>query len=110
MRPPSLVLHKVTGRALLATQKESEQQDASFVRPVKPPPVSWTVGERALYDARREFELLKLLATDKRAFNTARRLAVPLGQNPSKKQAGPVLDAPQRVLCDDGVYRLAGAY
>ena len=78
---------------------------ASFVRPVKPPPVSWTVGERALYDARREFELLKLLATDKRAFNTARRLAVPLGQNPSKKQAAESVAAGARATAPATAHR-----
>ena len=34
----------------------------------------WTVEEAALFAARREFELLRLLSTDRRALATARRL------------------------------------
>ena len=34
----------------------------------------WTVEEAALFAARRDFELLRLLSTDRRALATARRL------------------------------------
>jgi hypothetical protein len=36
----------------------------------------WTVEDCALYAARREFELLKLLSTDKKALATARRIGI----------------------------------
>jgi hypothetical protein len=39
-----------------------------------PPRPSWSLAERARYGAVRDFELLKLLATDRKAFTTARRL------------------------------------
>jgi hypothetical protein len=35
---------------------------------------SWTIEQCALFAARRDFELLRLLSTDKKAFTTARRL------------------------------------
>ena len=38
------------------------------------PSRSWSVEESAMFAARKEFELLKLLATDKKALATARRL------------------------------------
>ena len=40
------------------------------------PPRPWTVEECAVFAARKEFELLKLLATDERALATARRLGL----------------------------------
>jgi hypothetical protein len=46
---------------------------ASFSRrPSRP----WTIDECALFAARKEFELLKLLATDKKAMAAARRLGL----------------------------------
>ena len=45
---------------------------ASFV--VRQPSRRWTVEECAVFSARKEYELIKLLATDKRALATARRL------------------------------------
>jgi pyruvate/2-oxoglutarate dehydrogenase complex dihydrolipoamide acyltransferase (E2) component len=55
---------------------------ASFAsRPLRP----WSVEEHAVFAARKEFELLKLLATDKKALATARRLSAfrPHPQPPS---------------------------
>ena len=46
---------------------------ASFARLALPQCV-WTIEEHALFAARKEFELLKLLSTDKKALATARRL------------------------------------
>jgi hypothetical protein len=45
----------------------------SFARP-RPPRAEWTVEECARFAALKEFELLKLLSTDKKALATARRL------------------------------------
>ena len=48
---------------------------ASFARSALPPRRrEWTVEEHALFAARKEFELLRLLSTDKKALATARRL------------------------------------
>lgn len=47
---------------------------ASFARTAPPPRAAWTVEEAALFAARKEFELLRLLSTDKKALATARRL------------------------------------
>ena len=44
------------------------------------PSRSWTVEECAVFAARKEFELLKLLSTDKKALATARRLGFFVGQ------------------------------
>ena len=51
---------------------------ASFLRAARLPPrrAEWSVEECALYAARKEFELLKLLSTDKKAFATARRMGL----------------------------------
>ena len=61
---------------------------ASFSRrPSRP----WTIDECALFAARKEFELLKLLATDKKAMAAARRLglhAVQPQPPPTKATAG----------------------
>ena len=38
------------------------------------PRSAWSPEECAVFEARREFELLKLLSSDKEAFATARRL------------------------------------
>ena len=65
---------------------------ASFAaRPSRP----WTVEEHALFAARKEFELLKLLATDKKALATARRLGAfrPHPQPPSPAAAGGAQEA-----------------
>ena len=49
----------------------SKHSMASFSRrPSRP----WTIDECALFAARKEFELLKLLSTDKKAMAAARRL------------------------------------
>ena len=76
---------------------------ASFSRrPSRP----WTIDECALFAARKEFELLKLLSTDKKALAVARRLglhAVQPQPPPAKATAGkpaatstrtPTADAP----------------
>ena len=61
---------------------------ASFSRrPSRP----WTIDECALFAARKEFELLKLLATDKKAMAAARRLGLHAVQPqplPAKATAG----------------------
>ena len=57
------------------------------------PRSAWSPEECAVYDARREFELLKLLATDKEAFATARRLGFlvsHVGVAPTSKRAAVV--------------------
>ena len=46
---------------------------ASFARPALLQ-CEWTVEEHALFAARKEFELLKLLSRDRKALATARRL------------------------------------
>ena len=52
---------------------------ASFARSALPPRRrEWTVEEHALFAARKEFELLRLLSTDKKALATARRLGLSL--------------------------------
>ena len=48
----------------------------AFLRAARPAGREWTVEEAAVYAARRDFELLKLLATDKRALRTARVLGM----------------------------------
>ena len=57
---------------------------ASFARLALPQRV-WTIEEYALFAARKEFELLKLLSTDRKALATARRL----GYNTSAWQPHP---------------------
>ena len=51
---------------------------ASFLRAARPPPrrAEWSVDDCALFAARKEFELLKLLSTNKKALATARRLGL----------------------------------
>jgi hypothetical protein len=50
---------------------------ASFARSALPPRRrEWTVEEHALFAARKEFELLRLLSTDKKALAAARRLGL----------------------------------
>ena len=49
----------------------------------------WSVEDCAVFAARKEFELLKLLALDPKTFRTARRLGYARGQQP-KPQAGKV--------------------
>ena len=51
---------------------------ASFCRPRSSRAV-WSIEESALFAARKEFELLRLLATDKAALTTARRLGYLVG-------------------------------
>ena len=64
---------------------------ASFLRAARPTGREWTVEEAAVYAARRDFELLKLLATDKRALRTARVLGMQVGvqQQMQHQQAAP---------------------
>lgn len=45
----------------------------------------WTVEESATFAARRDFELLKLLSTDKKAFRVARLLGLPFLSQPTPK-------------------------
>jgi hypothetical protein len=40
---------------------------ASFLRSSSPPRREWSVADAALFVARKDFELLKLLSTDKKA-------------------------------------------
>ena len=47
---------------------------ASFCRPRSSSRAVWSIEESALFSARKEFELLRLLATDKKAMAAARRL------------------------------------
>ena len=54
---------------------------ASFL-PRRPP--AWSLEDSAVWRARVEFELLKLLATDRKALVTARRLGMPLAIQPSQ--------------------------
>ena len=71
---------------------------ASFVRRAPPRP-AWTLEERALFAARKEFELLRLLSTDKKAFATARRLGV-FSYSHSQPQASNVaMDAAAAPSC-----------
>jgi hypothetical protein len=60
---------------------------ASFLRAARPAGREWTVEEAAVYAARRDFELLKLLSTDKRALRTARMLGVHMGMQQQAQQA-----------------------
>ena len=53
---------------------------ASFCRSAAPPRREWTVEDAARFAALKEFELLRLLSTDKQAVATARRLGFLLGQ------------------------------
>ena len=61
----------------------------AFLRAARPAGREWSVEEAAVYAARRDYELLKLLSRDKRALHTARLLGVPLGE----KQHQPFHDA-----------------
>ena len=72
---------------------------ASFARSVLPPRQrEWTVEEHALFAARKEFELLRLLSTDKRALATARRLgfSTTVAQPQPHSHSGAAHRAPQR--------------
>ena len=51
----------------------------AFLRAARPAGREWTVEEAAVYAARRDYELLKLLSGDKKALRTARVLGVQLG-------------------------------
>ena len=46
----------------------------AFLRAARPAGREWTVEEAAVYAARRDYELLKLLSDDKKALRTARIL------------------------------------
>ena len=74
---------------------------ASFSRrPSRP----WTIDECALFAARKEFELLKLLATDKKAMAAARRLGLHAVQPqplPAKATAGKPAVTPTRTSTAD---------
>jgi hypothetical protein len=52
---------------------------ASFARSPAPR-AGWTIAEAALFAARKEYELLRLLSADKKALATARRLGLPWRQ------------------------------
>ena len=73
---------------------------ASFSRrPSRP----WTIDECALFAARKEFELLKLLSTDKKAMAAARRLGLHAVQPqplPAKATAGKPAAASTRKPAD----------
>eukprot|EP00966_Prymnesium_polylepis_P202015 4680098-Prymnesium_polylepis.1 len=68
---------------------------ASFLRSVAPPRArrEWSLEEAALSAARKEFELLKLLSTDKKALATARRLGLLFGQTQMQPQTPPAANA-----------------
>ena len=50
----------------------------AFLRAARPAGREWTVEEAAVYAARRDYELLKLLSADKKALRTARILGMQL--------------------------------
>ena len=52
------------------SSKKANSRMASFLRQ-RAAPVPWTLDEAALFAARRDFELLRLLATDKQALGAA---------------------------------------
>ena len=62
---------------------------ASFLRCAAPLRREWSLEDAALFAARKEFELLKLLSTDKKALATARRLGFMFGHT----QAQPLSSA-----------------
>ena len=62
---------------------------ASFLRSSSPPRREWSVADAALFAARKEFELLKLLSTDKKALAVARRLGLLFGQKQMQPQTQP---------------------
>ena len=66
---------------------------ASFLRSAAPPRREWSLEEAALFAARKEFELLKLLSTDKKALATARRLGFLFGQTQMQPQTPPAASA-----------------
>ena len=61
---------------------------ASFARSPAPR-AGWTIAEAALFAARKEYELLRLLSADKKALATARRLGLPFGQAQPHTQPHP---------------------
>ena len=60
----------------------------------KPLPAAWTVADHAMFAAQKEFELLKLLSTDKKALATARRLGMPMVHNLASRQLEGKVAAP----------------
>ena len=66
---------------------------ASFLRSAAPPRREWSLEEAALFAVRKEFELLKLLSTDKMALATARRLGFLFGQTQMQPQTPPAANA-----------------
>ena len=58
---------------------------ASFARSPAPR-AGWTIAEAALFAARKEYELLRLLSADKKAMATARRLGL-LSDRRSRKRS-----------------------
>ena len=66
---------------------------ASFLRSAAPPRREWSLEEAALFAARKEFELLKLLSTDKKALATARRLGFLFSQTQMQPQTPPAASA-----------------
>eukprot|EP00966_Prymnesium_polylepis_P313534 7244971-Prymnesium_polylepis.1 len=59
---------------------------AFFVRSAAPRR-EWSVEDAARFAVRKEFELLKLLSTDKKGLATARRLGLSFGQTQPQTQA-----------------------
>ena len=58
----------------------------AFLRAARPAGREWTVEEAAVYAARRDYELLKLLADDKKALRTARILGMQIGGQQRQQQ------------------------
>jgi hypothetical protein len=58
----------------------------AFRRAARPTGREWTVEEAAVYAARRDYELLKLLSGDKKALRTARILGVQMGGGQQQAQ------------------------
>ena len=59
---------------------------ASFTRR-RSPAAAWSVGDASTFAAQKEFKLLQLLSTDKKAFTTARRLGLFSTQPQSQQTA-----------------------
>ena len=79
---------------------------ASFLRSAAPPRREWSLEEAALFAARKEFELLKLLSTDKKALATARRLGFLFGQTQMQMQPQTPPAAMRAVLLQRGLLAL----
>lgn len=80
-------MNKLAKPHSLWTKRQGKHAMASFAS--RPQRAAWSVEECALFAARKEFELLRLLSTDRKALATARRL----GFSFSVKQPQPQFSA-----------------